>query len=124
MAVVEVSITPLGTSTASVSEFVAGCLQIVRDSGLNHQLTPMGTVIEGDLDEILRVIRQMHEAPFEAGAVRVSTLIKIDDRRDRMEHTMAGKIRAVEERLGSSAGELPHGKRGSRRSARPVMPEG
>lgn len=99
MAVVEVTITPLGTGSASVSRFVAGCLHIAKASGLRHQLTPMGTILEGELDEILRVIRQMHEAPFLEGAVRVSTLIKIDDRRDRDEHTMAGKVRAVQERL-------------------------
>src|SRR5262245_28598264 len=99
MAVVEVSITPLGTADASVSRFVAGSLQILRESGLSHQLTPMGTIIEGELDEILRVIRRMHESPFMAGAVRVSTLIKIDDRRDRPSHTMAGKVRSVEEKL-------------------------
>ncbi|MEJ2202462.1 MAG: MTH1187 family thiamine-binding protein, partial [Desulfuromonadaceae bacterium] len=73
----------------------AGCLKIVEASGLRYQLTPMGTVIEGDLDELFRVLRQMHEAPFKAGAVRVSTLIKIDDRRDCQEHTMAGKINSV-----------------------------
>lgn len=99
MAVVEVSITPLGTATPSVSKYVAGCLQIVRESGLRHQLTPMGTVIEGNLDDILAVIRRMHEAPFRAGAQRVSTLIKIDDRRDREGHSMAGKIRSVEEKM-------------------------
>ncbi len=98
MAVVEVSITPLGTATTGVSRYVAGCLRIVRESGLSHQLTPMGTIIEGDLDDILRVIRQMHEAPFAAGAVRVSTLIKIDDRRDKT-HSMAGKLQSVEEKL-------------------------
>jgi uncharacterized protein (TIGR00106 family) len=99
MAVVEVSITPLGTADASVSRYVAGCLQVLRGSGLPHQLTPMGTIIEGELDDLLRVIRRMHEAPFAAGAVRVSTLIKIDDRRDRASHTMAGKVRSVEEKL-------------------------
>ena len=99
MTVAEVSITPLGTATPSVSEFVAGCIRLVKASGLHYQLTPMGTVIEGDLDDILRVIRQMHEAPFKAGAMRVSTQIKIDDRRDRPEHTMTGKLRAVEEKL-------------------------
>jgi uncharacterized protein (TIGR00106 family) len=58
----------------------------------------MGTIIEGDLDAILAVVREMHEAPFGEGAVRVSTLIKIDDRRDK-EHTIAGKMRSVEEKL-------------------------
>ena len=99
MAVVEVSITPLGTADPGVSRYVAGCLRVLGESGLSHQLTPMGTIIEGELDEILRVIRRMHEAPFAAGAVRVSTLIKIDDRRDRASHTMSGKVRSVEEKL-------------------------
>lgn len=99
MAVVEVSITPLGTGGAGVSRFVAGCLKVLHASGLNYQLTPMGTIIEGDLDAILQVIRRMHESPFTAGAVRVSTLVKIDDRRDRSEHSMAGKVRSVEEKL-------------------------
>jgi len=99
MAVVEVSITPLGTPTPSVSKYVAGCLKIAKESGIKHQLTPMGTVLEGPIDLILPLIRKMHESPFQAGAVRVSTLIKIDDRRDREEHSMSGKIRSVEEKL-------------------------
>lgn len=99
MAVVEVSITPLGTGEPGVSRYVAGCLRVVRESGLKHQLTPMGTILEGELDDILRVIRRMHENPFEAGAARVSTLIKIDDRRDLSDHTMAGKVASVEKNL-------------------------
>jgi len=98
MAVVFVTIAPLGTASPSLSAYVAGVERILRDSGLTHQLTAMGTIIEGDLDEILRVVRAMHEAPFAQGAVRVSTLIKIDDRRDQ-EHTIAGKMRSVEEKL-------------------------
>lgn len=98
MAVVEVSITPLGTPGTSLSPYVAGCVRIVRESGLSFQLTPMGTIIEGDIDDILRLIRRMHESPFAAGAVRVSTLIKIDDRRDRA-HSMVGKLQSVEEKL-------------------------
>ena len=99
MAVVEVSITPLGTGEPGVSRFVADCVRIARESGLSHQLTPMGTIIEGELDSILGLIRRMHEAPFNAGATRVSTLIKIDDRRDVQSHTMTGKVSSVESRL-------------------------
>jgi uncharacterized protein (TIGR00106 family) len=98
MAVVFLSITPLGTGTPSVSRYVAGVERILRESGLKNQLTAMGTIIEGDLDEILKVIRRMHEHPFTQGAVRVSTLVKIDDRRDK-EHTIEGKMRSVEEKL-------------------------
>jgi uncharacterized protein (TIGR00106 family) len=99
MAIVHVSITPIGTGTPSVSRYVAGCHEVLRASGLEHELTAMGTIIQGDLDRILEVIRKMHETPFAAGAVRVSTQIKIDDRRDR-EHTMAGKVRSVRTKLG------------------------
>ncbi len=98
MAVVFLTITPIGTATPSVSRYVAGVERILRESGLVSQLTAMGTIIEGDLDEILRVVRRMHEHPFTQGAVRVSTLVKIDDRRDK-EHTIAGKMRSVEEKL-------------------------
>jgi len=99
MAVVEVSITPLGTGEPGVSRYVAGCVKIVRESGLRHQLTPMGTIMEGSIDDILTVIRPMHESPFAAGAVRVSTLIKIDDRRDLKTHSMEGKVASVEDKL-------------------------
>ncbi|HZY03247.1 MAG TPA: MTH1187 family thiamine-binding protein [Anaeromyxobacteraceae bacterium] len=98
MAVVFLSITPLGTGTPSVSRYVAGVERILRESGLKSQLTAMGTIIEGDLDEILKVVRRMHEHPFTQGALRVSTLVKIDDRRDK-EHTIEGKMRSVEEKL-------------------------
>ncbi len=98
MAVVFVTITPLGTGTPSVSKYVAGVERVLRDSGLTHELTAMGTIIEGDLDRILAVIRKMHESPFGQGAVRVSTLVKIDDRRDK-EHTIARKMKSVREKL-------------------------
>ena len=98
MAVVFVTIAPLGTGTPSLSKYVAGVEKILRGTNLTHQLTAMGTIIEGDLDEILAVIRKMHEHPFTQGAVRVSTLIKIDDRRDK-EHTIAGKMKSVEDKL-------------------------
>ncbi|BDG01830.1 MTH1187 family thiamine-binding protein [Anaeromyxobacter oryzae] len=99
MAVVFLSITPLGTGTPSVSTYVAGVEKILRGTQLTSQLTAMGTIIEGDLDEILAVIRKMHEHPFTQGAVRVSTFIKIDDRRDKPDHSIAGKMRSVEEKL-------------------------
>lgn len=98
MAVVFLTITPIGTATPSVSRYVAGVERILQESGLVHQLTAMGTIIEGDLDEILAVVRRMHEHPFTQGAQRVSTSLRIDDRRDKP-HSIAGKMRSVEEKL-------------------------
>ncbi len=99
MAIAEVTIAPLGTGSPSVSRYVAECHKVLaQEKGLKYQLTPMSTIIEGDLDRILEAVRKMHEVPFAAGAMRVSTSIKIDDRRDK-ELTMAGKIQSVEEKL-------------------------
>lgn len=98
MAVVFVTIAPLGTATTSLSAYVAGVERILAESGLKHELTAMGTIIEGDLDAVLAVVRRMHESPFAQGAVRVSTLIKVDDRRDKP-HTIEGKVRSVQEKL-------------------------
>jgi len=82
-----------------VSEYVAACHKVLQqEKDLKYQLTPMATIIEGDLDRILAVIRKMHEVPFAAGAGRVSTTIRIDDRRDK-ERTMADKIASVEAKL-------------------------
>ena len=101
MAVVDVSIVPLGTGSTSLSQFVADCHQELLKEGktLKYDLTAMGTIIEGDLDTILSVIRKLHEVPFSRGVKRVSTIIKIDDRRDKS-GTISQKIKSVELKLG------------------------
>jgi len=83
MAVVELSIVPIGIENTSLSSYVAQAVKVLKTSSLEYQLTAMGTIISGDLDEILGIIRQMHESCFAAGAKRVLTQIKIDDRRDK-----------------------------------------
>lgn len=103
MAVVEISVAPLGTATPGVSGYVAACVELAAASGLGYQLTPMGTVIEGDIDEIFALMRKMHEVPFGQGAERVLTLIKIDDRRDQGCHSLQGKIDSVLDKLKSDS---------------------
>ncbi len=98
MAIVAVSISPVG-SGVSVSEYVAAARGVVRGQDrIRYRLDPMFTTLEGDLGEIYALIARMQEAVFAAGAVRVGTVIKIDDRRDR-EVRMEDKVTAVEERL-------------------------
>lgn len=100
MAVVDVTIVPVGTASASLSGFVAGCLEVLEGAaGISYQLTPMSTVIEGELGRVLEVVRLMHEQPFLKGAGRVVTTVRIDDRRDK-ELTAAGKVAAVKAKLG------------------------
>ncbi|SHF49017.1 MTH1187 family thiamine-binding protein [Desulforamulus putei] len=104
MAIVEVTVIPLGTGSTSLSSFVAGCVRVLEQAaGIKYQLTPMGTVIEGDLTRVMELVRQMHEQPFLVGASRVSTTIRIDDRRDK-EGTMQGKVASVETKLMTPGG--------------------
>ena len=98
MAIVAVSISPVGEGV-SVSRYVAAALGVVRDQErIRYRLDPMFTTLEGDVGEIFALVQRMQEAIFAAGARRVSTVIKIDDRRDRSVR-MEEKVRAVEDRL-------------------------
>ena len=83
MAVAEISVVPVGTADASISNYVAGAVKIVRASGLKYELSSMGTNVEGDVAAILDLVRKVHDACFKAGAVRVLTTVKIDDRKDK-----------------------------------------
>jgi uncharacterized protein (TIGR00106 family) len=95
--IVEFSIVPIGTRV-SLSPYVAECLRIVRESGLKHELTPMGTVLQGEGREVMDVVMRCHERVLQMSE-RVVTSIKIDDRRDRASD-MRRKVQSVEEKLG------------------------
>ena len=93
--VAEISVVPVGTGSAGISQYVAACLDVVKDrEGISYRLTPMGTILEGPFDIIIKVARKMHEAPFGKGAARVITTLKIDERRDKT-NTMDGKLKSV-----------------------------
>jgi len=70
------------------------------------ELGPMFTTLEGDLGEILELVQRMQDAVFAAGAERVSTVVKIDERRDRPARAR-DKVSAVERRLAGDPGEEP-----------------
>ncbi len=102
MAIVDVTVIPIGTETASVSQYVADIhtiLQSYKQEGkINFQLTPMNTIIEGELSILFEVIQAIHEAPFNQGINRVATNIRIDDRRDKIA-TMSSKLASVQTKL-------------------------
>ncbi|WP_456274052.1 MTH1187 family thiamine-binding protein [Bacillus sp. AK031] len=102
MAIVDVTVIPIGTETPSVSDYVAelqGILQKHQDEGtISFILTPMSTLIEGELTDLFRVVQEIHEAPFSQGIQRVATNIRIDDRRDK-KRKMEDKLASVESKL-------------------------
>ncbi|TMV50974.1 MTH1187 family thiamine-binding protein [Paenibacillus mesophilus] len=103
MPIVEVTIVPVGTGTTSLSRYVADMQNLLEQARepIHYQLTPMSTIIEGELTDLLEVVRRLHESPFVQGADRVCTTIKIDDRRDRPS-SMEQKMKSVADRLQSS----------------------
>jgi uncharacterized protein (TIGR00106 family) len=100
LAIGEVSIVPIGTGSTSVSDYVAACVKILDESGLSYEVHGMGTLIEGDIKDLFEVVMKMHEVPFRAGALRVSTSIKIDDRRDK-KASAEDKVKAVLTKISS-----------------------
>lgn len=98
MAIMEITIVPLGTKDTSISTYVAECVKTLQELGLKYEVTAMGTQIEGDLDLLFETARKLHELPFQKGAMRVLTLIKIDERRDKPQ-TLEGKIASVKQKL-------------------------
>jgi uncharacterized protein (TIGR00106 family) len=93
--IAEIHVVPLGTATTSLSHYVAACLDTIKQAqGISYQLTAMGTIIQGPLEQVLELAQKIHEVPFAMGAKRVATTIYIDDRRDRLA-TMEDKVKAV-----------------------------
>jgi uncharacterized protein (TIGR00106 family) len=93
----EFSMTPLDKG-ASVSKYVARSLDIIDRSGLDYRLNPMGTVLEGEWDEVIDVVRACHERMRE-DCGRISCAIKIDYRKG-ASGRLTSKIRSIEKRLG------------------------
>jgi uncharacterized protein (TIGR00106 family) len=103
MALIKISIVPVGSTTASVSQYIARAVAVLEgEKDINYELTAMGTVIEGDLDRILALARRMHEAVFDGEMRRAVTVIEIDDRRDKPS-TISGKVESVRKKLGRKA---------------------
>jgi uncharacterized protein (TIGR00106 family) len=98
MAILEISVVPIGTGNPSVSTYVADCVRILKKERVKYELTSMGTNMEGNLKDLIQVAIKMHQTPFKKGALRVLTTIKIDDRRDKV-GTLAGKKKAVQMKL-------------------------
>jgi len=101
-AIMEISVFPTGKATASLGDTVVQILKIAEEYGVNYELTAMSTNIEGDLDTLFRIAREMHEVCFSLGYPRVLTSIKLDDRRDK-DLDMKYKVESVKEKLAKEA---------------------
>jgi len=96
----EFSMTPLGKGE-SVSPYVARSVEIISQSGLDYRLHAMGTVVEGEWDEVMAVVTKCYEA-MSVDCDRVTCSIKIDARNG-ASGRLVSKVRSIEEKV---AGDL------------------
>jgi len=94
--IVEFDTYPAGKSSG-LGEEIAKVKKIIESSGLDHQLTAMGTIIEGDWDEVMSTIKKCHHR-LKQDHERVETHIKIDDHADKSGR-LKGKVDSVKENL-------------------------
>ncbi len=97
MVLLELSIVPMGTGE-SVSQYVAQCVDLIDRSGLPYEVHSMGTIIEGELAEVLALMKQCIEKMAE-NSNRVTCSAKLDFRRG-MSGRLTAKVDRVEQQLG------------------------
>jgi len=96
MVLLEFSMSPLGKGE-SVSKYVSRSLDIIDKSGVDYRLNPMGTVLEGEWDDVLSVVKQCYER-MKKDCPRISCVMKVDYRKGH-KGRLAGKVASVEKQL-------------------------
>lgn len=95
MALMEFTLIPLDKG-ASFSKYVSGTLGVVKESGLDYRLNPMGTVVEGEWDDLLELLTRCVRK-LEQESDRISLSVKFDIRKG-VTGALDGKIKSVQER--------------------------
>jgi uncharacterized protein (TIGR00106 family) len=98
MVLLEFQISPRADGD-SVSALVAQAIDIVDRSGLPYQLTPMGTILEGDWDETFAVVKACFDQLRASGCTRIGVHLKVDWR-DGPAGRLQAKTAKVEQVLG------------------------
>jgi len=95
----EFSMFPTDTGE-SKSAYVSQVIKMIRDSGVDYRLSPMGTVIEtATMQEALDLIGKAYAVLESQGCNRVYSSLKFDIRKGK-ENRLAGKIKSVKDKIG------------------------
>jgi uncharacterized protein (TIGR00106 family) len=98
--IIDFTVVPIGVGV-SLSEYIAACERILRESGLTYELHANGTNVEGEWEQVFAAIRRCHEKLHEMGVPRLHTEIKLGTRVDRTQ-SMADKLKSVQEKVDGS----------------------
>lgn len=98
MTLMELSIYPIDKGE-SLSSYVAKVLTVIDQSGLSYQLGPMGTVVEGEWDELVTLLTKCHQS-LEPFSNRIIANVKFDSRKN-SKNRLTGKVESVTQKFGS-----------------------
>ncbi len=79
---VDLCLIPLGVGV-SLSPYLAACKEVIKKTGLDYEIGPNGTAIEGEWEEVFACVRECHEVVHQKGATRIFTNLKLNTRIDR-----------------------------------------
>ncbi len=83
----------------SVSNYVSKIIKMIKESGLNYKLTPMGTIVEAEsIEEITEIINKSYKV-LETDCNRVYSSIKLDIRKGE-NNRLESKVKSVEQKIG------------------------
>jgi uncharacterized protein (TIGR00106 family) len=97
MVLLEFSISPTDKGE-SLGEYVSRALNVIDESGVAYRLTPMGTILEGEWDEVIGVVGACFKE-LQTDCRRVSINLKVDYRAGD-ESRLTSKIERIENTLG------------------------
>ena len=98
---IDLCLVPLGVGV-SLSSYLAACQKVIEKTGLDYEIGPNGTAIEGEWNEVFDCVSACHEVVHQKGATRIYTNLKVNTRIDRKQ-SFREKVQSVKGALNSDA---------------------
>ena len=94
---IDLCLVPVGAGT-SLSPYIRACKAIIEKNGLEHELGPNGTAIEGEWESVFECIKECHQEVHRLGVSRIYTTLKVNSRTDRLQ-SFREKVPSVTSRI-------------------------
>ncbi|WP_320674812.1 MTH1187 family thiamine-binding protein [Prochlorococcus sp. MIT 1341] len=90
---IDLCLIPVGTGV-SIAPYIKTCQKTIEEAGLNYELGPNGTAIEGNWEEVFDCVKACHTAVHNLGAPRIYTTLKVNTRTDKKQ-SFTEKVESV-----------------------------
>jgi uncharacterized protein YqgV (UPF0045/DUF77 family) len=76
-ALLSIQILPKTKNNEDVIPYVDRAIQVIQESGVKYQVSSLETTMEGDIEQLLSIVKKMNDAMIEFGSPSVLSQIKI-----------------------------------------------